>query len=172
MPAGVTVARENNKAIVKGMLATLTVPILPFITAALTDGAIVLTSSGETKQARANWGTTGAHLRNAIAGVTHGFKKQLDIQGIGFKAVMEGANLVLTLGFTHPIIYKTPEGIKISVEKNVVSVAGSDRYLVGQVAAEIRKFKKPEPYQGKGIRYVGEHVRRKAGKKVAGATAA
>lgn len=172
IPDGVTVTIENNKAVVKGKLATLTVPMLMYVKAEMVDKTIQLSATSDTKQARSNWGTMGAHLRNAIEGVTNGFKKQLDIQGIGYKAAMEGANLSLNLGFSHPIKYKTPEGIKISVEKNVVNISGSDRYMVGQVAAKIRQFKKPEPYQGKGIRYVGEQVRRKAGKKVAGATAA
>ena len=128
-----------------------------------------LTLNGETKQARANWGTTGANVKNAIVGVTEGFSKKLDIQGIGYKAAMEGAStIVLNLGFTHPIKYAIPEGVKVIVEKNVVTVSGFDRYQVGQTAADIRAYKKPEPYQGKGIRYVGEQVRRKAGKKVAG----
>ena len=163
---------QGDKAVVKGTLATLSVPVLKFVKLEMVEKTIQLSITGDTKQARSNWGTTGAHLRNAIEGVTKGFKKQLDIQGIGYKATMEGANLSLNLGFSHPIKYKTPEGIKISVEKNVVNITGSDRYMVGQVAAKIRQFKKPEPYQGKGIRYVGEQVRRKAGKKVAGATAA
>lgn len=172
IPDGVTVTFDNDKAVIKGKLGALTVPMLKYVKAEMVDKTIQLSINSEIKQARANWGTMGAHLRNAIAGVTDGFKKQLDIQGIGYKAAMEGANLSLSLGFSHPIKYKTPEGIKISVEKNVVNITGSDRYMVGQVAAKIRQFKKPEPYQGKGIRYVGEQVRRKAGKKVAGATAA
>jgi large subunit ribosomal protein L6 len=172
IPDGVTVTLEGGKAVVKGKLATITVPMLMHVKAEMADKNIQLSVTSDIKQARANWGTMGAHLRNAITGVTEGFKKQLDIQGIGFKAAMKGNDLVLNLGFSHPIEFKTPEGIKITVEKNVVNVTGSDRYLVGQVAAKIRSFKKPEPYQGKGIRYVGEQVRRKAGKKVAGATAA
>lgn len=172
IPEGVTVTSQNNEVIVKGKLATLTVAILPFTSVEVAEKTIQVSVKGDTKQARANLGTLAAHIRNAITGVTQGFQKQLDIQGIGFKAALQGNDLVLNLGFTHPIKYPTPTGIKITVEKNVVTITGSDRYLVGQVAAKIRQFKKPEPYQGKGIRYVGEQVRRKAGKKVAGATGA
>ncbi len=173
IPEGVTVTQSSGAVVVKGKLATLTVPVLGHVKVDIQDKTILVTVDGDTKQIRSNWGTMGAHIRNAIAGVTVGFTKQLDIQGIGYKAVLEGGKtLVLSLGFTHPIKYPTPEGITIKVEKNVVTVSGSDRYMVGQTAAEIRKFKKPEPYQGKGIRYVGEQVRRKAGKKVAGATGA
>ena len=96
----------------------------------------------------------------------------MEIQGIGFKAVMEGNTLSLNVGYSHPVKFPVPEGIKVVVEKAFIRVSGSDKYLVGQTAAQIRKIKKPEPYQGKGIRYVGEQVRRKAGKKVAGATGA
>lgn len=174
IPEGVTVNQLDNALVIKGKLGTLTVTILPYVNVGITDNKTInLTATGDSKQVRANWGTTGAHIRNAIMGVTTGFTKQLDIQGIGFKAVLEGGKtLVLNVGFTHPIKYPTPEGITIKVEKNIVTVSGNNKYLVGQTAAHIREFKKPEPYQGKGIRYVGEQVRRKAGKKVAGATGA
>ncbi len=169
IPEGVTVTSEGNKLVVKGKLGTNTAVVLPFVKSEIKDGFVNLTLNGETKQARANWGTTGANVKNAIVGVTEGFSKKLDIQGIGYKAAMEGAStIVLNLGFTHPIKYAIPEGVKVIVEKNVVTVSGFDRYQVGQTAADIRAYKKPEPYQGKGIRYVGEQVRRKAGKKVAG----
>jgi large subunit ribosomal protein L6 len=173
IPEGVTLTATNDVVTIKGKTATLTVPVLKFVTPKIENNTITLSIGSDTKQARSNWGTMASHLRNAIAGVTVGFKKSLDIQGIGFKAALEGGKtLVLNLGFSHPIKYASPEGITITVEKNLVHVAGADKYMVGQVAAEIRKLKKPEPYQGKGIRYVGEQVRRKAGKKVAGSTAA
>jgi large subunit ribosomal protein L6 len=172
IPGGVTVTNENGFFVVKGKLATLKVAELPFVKSEIKEGAIHLTIASAKKQARANWGTLGANVKNAIVGVTTGFTKSLEIQGIGFKAAMEGANLSLNVGFSHPVKFTTPEGIKIVVEKAFIRVSGSDKYLVGQTAAEIRKIKKPEPYQGKGIRYVGEQVRRKAGKKVAGATGA
>lgn len=170
IPEGVTVDFKDGVFTVKGKLGTLTVPQLEFVNSEIKDKEVHFTITSTKKQARANWGTMGANLKNAIVGVTEGFTKSLEIQGIGFKAAMEGNNLSLNVGFSHPVKYVTPEGIKIVVEKAFVRISGSDKQLVGQVAAEIRKIKKPEPYQGKGIRYVGEQVRRKAGKKVAGAT--
>jgi len=168
IPEGVTVADEGGALIIKGKLGTVKVLILANVKVAMKDGVLNLTINADHKQAHANWGTLGSHIKNAIEGVTTGFSKKLDIQGIGFKGTMEGTTLSLNLGFTHPVKYAAPEGIKIIVEKNIITVTGIDKYLVGQVAAEIRKLKKPEPYQGKGIRYFGEHVRQKAGKKVAG----
>ncbi len=171
IPEGVTVTQNDSVLSVKGKTATLLVPILPHIGVVIEGNSLRLTCDAVIKQARANWGTTGSLIANALVGVTTGFAKQLDVQGIGFKATMEGPNLALTLGFTHPIKFTTPAGVKISVEKSFINISGADKYLVGQTAAKIRQFRKPEPYQGKGIRYVGEQVRRKEGKKVAGATA-
>ncbi len=169
LPEGVTATIDAKEVTVKGKGGTLVVPVLPHVTAAIEGSTITLTIDSTVVQARANWGTMGAHVRNAIAGVTTGFEKKLDVQGIGYKAAMEGPLLVLSLGFSHPVKYKAPAGIKLTLEKSFITVSGIDRQLVGQTAAQIRKFKKPEPYQGKGIRYVGEQVRRKEGKKVAGA---
>lgn len=121
----------------------------------------------QSKMTRALWGLTRNLLNNMIIGVTQGFEKDLEIQGVGYRARLEGKDLILELGFTHPIQYAIPEGIEIKLEKNIVSVQGINKQQVGQVAAEIRGFRKPEPYKGKGIRYVGEYVRRKAGKKAA-----
>jgi len=170
IPEGVTVEHRDGIFTIKGKLATLTVSQLPLVDAEIKEGAIHLTITSTKKQARANWGTLGANLKNAIVGVTTGFMKSLEIQGIGFKAAMEGNNLSLNVGFSHPVKFTTPEGIKIAIEKAFIRISGSDKQVVGQTAAQIRKIKKPEPYQGKGIRYVGEQVRRKAGKKVAGST--
>lgn len=170
IPEGVTVDFKNGVFTVKGKLGTLTVQQLPFVNVEVKDGAVHLAITSTKSQARANWGTLGANVKNAIVGVTEGFTKSLEIQGIGFKAAMEGNNLSLNVGYSHPVKFTTPEGIKIAVEKAFIRITGSDKQLVGQTAAQIRKIKKPEPYQGKGIRYVGEQVRRKAGKKVAGAT--
>ena len=121
------------------------------------------------KQAMAMWGTERSLLANMIEGVKEGFSKQLEIQGIGYKAELKDKELVLSLGFSHPVIYKIPDDIEIKVEKNIITISGIDKQKVGKVAAEIRAFKKPEPYKGKGIRYVGEVIRRKAGKKAVGA---
>ena len=119
----------------------------------------------KTNEASALWGLTRALIFNMVKGVTEGFEKKLEIQGVGYKASMQGNKLVMQLGFSHPIEMETPEGIELKVEKNIIIVSGIDKQKVGQTAAKIRDFKKPEPYKGKGIRYEGEKVRRKAGKK-------
>lgn len=171
IPEGVTVTLTNGVFSVKGKLGEVSVPVLPSITAVVEGGEIKLTTKDEKSQTRSNWGTLGAHLKNAIEGVTNGFKKQLEIQGVGFRATMEAKTLVLNVGFSHQVRYESPAGITITVEKAIITVTGIDAQKVGQTAAEIRDIKRPEPYQGKGIRYVGEVVRRKQGKKVAGTTA-
>ena len=172
IPQGVTVTVDADKLTVKGKEGSIVLPILKYTKVESKDNQLTVTSGGANKQELANWGTMHALAQNAINGVAAGFTKELEIQGVGFRASMEGANLVLNLGFTHPIKFTTPEGIKISVEKSTVKIFGADRNLVGQVAAKIRAFRKPEPYKGKGIRYKGEVVKIKAGKKVAGATGA
>jgi len=171
IPEGVTISNANGTLTVKGKNGTLTVPVLEYVTPKIEGQIVSFEVASDIKQARANWGTLSALVSNALVGVTEGYTKRLDVQGIGFKATMEGANISLNLGFSHPIKFTTPEGIKITLEKSQIIVAGADKYMVGQTAAEIRKLRKPEPYQGKGIRYVGEQVRRKEGKKVAGSTA-
>jgi len=123
-------------------------------------------STQETKKTKAILGTSRAIIANMIKGVTEGYEKKLQIEGLGFRANLEGDNLILQVGFTHPIKIKIPEGLKFLVEKNIITVSGIDKEKVSQIAAKIRKAKPPEPYKGKGIRYVGEVVRRKAGKKV------
>jgi large subunit ribosomal protein L6 len=117
------------------------------------------------KEVSALWGLTRALIFNMVKGVTEGFEKKLEIQGVGYKASMQGNKLVMQLGFSHPVELETPEGVELKVEKNIIIVSGIDKQKVGQTAAKIRDFKKPEPYKGKGIRYEGEKVRRKAGKK-------
>ena len=154
----------------KGNKGTTNLKILPYIKTEIKDKSIFFTPENNSKQARANWGTIRSLAHNAIIGLTEGFGKVLEIEGIGYRANMEGNNLVLNLGLSHPIKINPPEGIKISVEKNVIKISGIDKALVGQIAAKIKAFKKPEPYKGKGIRYQGEIIRRKAGKKVAGTT--
>lgn len=155
-----------------GKEGKVSVKILPFISVELKDGQIVVKLDKEVKQGRANLGTMASLLKNAITGVSVGFAKVLELDGIGFKASMEGANLVLNVGFSHPVKYTTPAGVKIAVEKGTIKVNGADRALVGLVASQIRKVFPPEPYKGKGIHYQGEVIRRKAGKKVAGTGAA
>ena len=133
------------------------------------DCTIILTLAGTSKQSVSNWGTTSAHIKNALSGAVADFSKELSVVGIGFKAALEGKNLVLNLGFSHPVRFPIPEGVKIAVEKNLIRVSGSNKWLVGETAAKIRDLRRPEPYQGKGIRYKDEAVRKKAGKKAAAA---
>lgn len=169
IPQGVEVKIMPQTVEVKGKEGTLILNLLQHITVTIKDGAISIVSTAGHKQARANSGTMTALIKNALKGVAEGFSKILEIEGVGFRGNMEGADLVMTLGFSHPVRYTPPAGVKITVEKGTVKIAGLDRQLVGQVAAEIRKLKKPEPYKGTGIHYKGEVIRRKAGKKVAGA---
>lgn len=172
IPEGVTVTIRDKTLEVKGKLGEVSLPILSFISVEQKDGVLVFTSSSDSVQARANWGTMRALAANAVAGVSQGFSKSLEIEGIGFKAMMEGRTLVLNVGFTHPVKYTPREGVIVTVEKGVIKVTGVNREHVGEAAANIRRIKKPEPYQGKGIHYQGEIIRRKSGKKVAGAGAA
>jgi large subunit ribosomal protein L6 len=165
LPAGVKVTIHGAEAVVEGAKGKLTCPILKGITVEVAADSINLTRINDEAQNRAFHGLTRALLNNAVTGVTTGWKKELDIIGVGYKAAMDGTKLRLDLGYSHPIHYEAPEGITISVEKNThVTVIGIDRQLVGQVAADIRKFRKPEPYKGKGVQYMGEVIRRKAGK--------
>ena len=128
------------------------------------DGKIEFSSKGEDRQSRAYWGTYRALANNIVLGLTEGFSKQLEINGVGYRAAMKGRVLELNLGFSHPINFESPKGIEISVDKNVVTIKGDDKQQVGQVAAEIRGFRPPEPYKGKGIKYLEERIIRKAGK--------
>lgn len=168
IPQGTEVKLTDGVLEFSGKEGKLTVPVLPFINVEIKDGKITFGLQSGNKQGRANLGTMAALVKNAVQGVGGGFSKMLELEGIGFKASMEGQNLVLNVGFTHPVKYTSPAGIKISVEKGVIKIAGPSKALVGEVAAQIRKIWPPEPYKGKGIRYQGEVVRRKAGKKVAG----
>ncbi len=168
LPEGVAATAAGATLTVTGKNGAIAVPVLPFTNVAVNDGAVQVTATASGKQGRANWGTMAALVRNAIAGVSQGFTKKLEIEGIGFRAQMEGNTLVLSVGFTHPVKFTPPANVKIAVEKSAITVSGIDKQLVGETAARIRKIKKPEPYKGKGIRYAGEAIRRKAGKKVAG----
>ena len=168
IPAGVKVEVRGQVINFSGQAGDLAVPILDYLKTELKENELVFLPLAKHKQARANWGTMASLASNALEGVSQGFTKSLEIEGIGFKASMEGMTLVLNVGFTHRVKFAPPPGVKITVEKNIIKVSGVDKNLVGQAAAQIRKIKKPEPYKGKGIHYVGEVIRRKAGKKVAG----
>ncbi len=166
IPEGVTVAITDGGVSVTGPKGTLTREIKSDVTLKQEENKIVLTPSGS-EASKALWGTYAAHLRNMIKGVTEGFTRILEIEGVGYKAEVKGNNLVLNVGFSHPVPLEVPSGIAVLVEKTVITLTGIDKDLLGQFAANVRKVKKPEPYKGKGIRYRGEFIIRKQGKKAA-----
>jgi large subunit ribosomal protein L6 len=155
----------TNAVVVKGAKTALTVQMRPEVSAKLEDKKIVLLRHSETKEARSLHGLYRALVQNAVTGVSKGFTKSLELHGVGYRANVAGKKLELSLGFSHPIVFDIPEGIEIKVDKQTaISITGANRGLVGQVAAKVRSFRPPEPYLGKGVRYTGEHIRRKAGK--------
>ena len=165
LPKGVKVTVNGAEAVVEGAKGKLTCPVPPGISVDSKADSITFARSSDEPQSRAYHGLARALMQNAVTGVTDGWKKELDIKGVGYKAAMEGQVLRLDLGYSHPIMFDPPTGIQIAVDKNThITVAGIDRQLVGQVAANIRQFRKPEPYKGKGVQYTGEVIRRKAGK--------
>lgn len=164
IPSGVTVSFEGDVLTVKGPKATLSRPVKKDVEIKIEEDSVVLTP-GDTDAAPALWGTYAAHLRNMIEGVTEGFTKVLEIEGVGYRAEVKGKEIVLNVGFSHPVNLEIPEGITAEVQKNVITLTGSDKDELGQFAANVRKVKKPEPYKGKGIRYQGEYIIRKQGKK-------
>lgn len=168
IPDGVTATITASSFDCTGKNGKISVPLLPFIAIEIKDKTVLITPKEDSIQARSNWGTMASLISNAFAGVTTGFSKTLEIEGVGFRATMEGKTLILNIGFTHPVKFTPEEGVTITVQKNVITISGISKQLVGQTAAHIRGLKKPEPYKGKGIHYLGEVIRRKAGKKVAG----
>lgn len=171
VPKEVKVAISNNALAIEGPKGKLTSPVPPGISFSMNGTELSCQRSSDERQQRAFHGLARALANNAIRGVTEGFSKELDIVGVGYKAQVEGSKVTFSLGFSHPVIYPVPEGIKIAVDKQTrLVVSGIDRQRVGQVAAEIRALRKPDPYKQKGIRYVGEVLKKKAGK--AGATGA
>lgn len=173
IPAGVDITIEGKEIKIKGQKGELSVPLLSGVEVKMENGEIAFTIKSSAKQQRSNWGTQRALVQNAVSGLVKDFEKTLILEGVGYRVTKEGENLSLNLGFSHPIKYEAPKGIAFEVEKNsILKVRGSDRALVGQVAAEIRALRKPEPYKGKGFHYLGEVIRRKAGKKAATASAA
>lgn len=167
IPAGVEVAINNNVVTAKGKLGELSYAYdAAHIATKVEDGKVVVTPLSQSIAARSLWGTTRAQIQTLVKGVSEGFTKDLELVGVGYKARVEGKNLVLSLGFSHDVVFPAPEGVKISCESPVqIKIFGADKQLVGQVAAELRKYRKPEPYKGKGVKFAGETVRRKEGKK-------
>lgn len=165
IPAGVTISQDGNLLTVTGPKGVLTHTIPAGITATLDGNTLVITRASEEKTHRALHGVTRAIIANHVTGTTVGFTKNLELVGTGYRARMQGSTLVLSLGFSHEIEFNAPVGITIAVENtNLIKISGIDRQQVGEVAAKIREFRKPEPYKGKGVRYQGEIVRKKAGK--------
>jgi len=170
VPQGVEISIQDRKVVVKGPKGQLDYTHLAEVKVEYKDNIITVNPVDDSKQARAYWGLTRTLINNMIIGTTEGFKKELEIIGVGYKANVQGQKITLSLGFSHKIEYNIPEGIKVEYrkEKNeILTISGISKELVGAVAAKIRSYKKPEPYKGKGIRYVGEYVPRKEGKTVA-----
>ncbi|HJO95889.1 MAG TPA: 50S ribosomal protein L6 [Victivallales bacterium] len=167
IPSGVKVNIDNNVMSVEGPKAKLNKQIPPLVVINVNDSVISVKPADETRKANAMQGLTRSLLAGMVEGVTNGFKKNLEIVGVGYRAKVEGKKLDLTLGFSHPVIYNIPEGIIITVADNTkICVEGADKQVVGEVAATIRRYRKPEPYKGKGIRYAGEYIAMKEGKSV------
>jgi large subunit ribosomal protein L6 len=166
VPSGVTANIEGQTVKIKGPKGALQVALHDDVVAKLDGGQIKVEPRGETKRARAQWGTSRTLIANLISGVTKGFERRLEINGVGYRAAVQGKNLQIALGYSHDIVYPIPEGITIATPRPVeIVITGSDRQKVGQVAAEIRDYRPPEPYKGKGIKYSDEHIFRKEGKK-------
>jgi len=166
LPQGVVAEVKGQTVAVKGKTGNLSLVAPAEVEVKLADGKLAVAMREDTPRARVLWGTTRNNINNMVKGVTEGFKVVLEIEGVGFRAALAGKDLVLQLGFSHEIKYAIPEGITAKVDKQtIVTITGNDKQKVGQIAAEIRGFKKPEPYKGKGIHYQGEWIRRKEGKK-------
>lgn len=167
IPQKTEVSVSGSMVMVKGPKGTLQKPIHRLVKIDITPEGVQVTHKGESLEARAVLGTYASHVRNMITGVTEGFQKRLLVEGVGYKWEVQGKTLKLALGFSHPVIVSIPEGLTATVDKGALTISGFDKELVGQFAADIRALKKPEPYKGKGIRYEGEVIRRKQGKKAA-----
>lgn len=166
VPAGVTANIDGKVLSVKGPKGTLSLNMRDEISYTLGDGTIAVKPANDSKQARAFWGMQRTLVENLITGVTQGYTKVLEITGVGYRAAAQGRNLKLQLGFSHDVDFAVPEGIEVKTPDNTtVEITGIDKQKVGQVAAEIRRWRKPEPYKGKGIKYRGEYIFRKEGKK-------
>jgi large subunit ribosomal protein L6 len=164
VPSGVTITVDSDVISVKGPKGELAVPHLSDVTVTVTDGIATVTRKDDERTAKAQHGLQRALLNNAVDGVTKGFEKRLEVNGVGFRVGMSGTALEMHLGFSHPVKYQPPQGVSVTNEKMTIIVSGIDKQQVGQVAAEIRALKKPEPYKGKGIKYADEQILRKAGK--------
>ena len=166
IPAGVTVEVANDTVTAKGSLGELSAPITSDVEVTVEGNLVTVRPTRETKKARSMWGTTRALVSNLVTGVSTGFKVNLEINGVGYRAAVEGSDLVLSLGFSHPVRYPIPAGVAMKCERpTVIEITGSDKQRIGQIASEIRAFRPPEPFKGKGVKYATETVLRKEGKK-------
>ncbi len=171
IPAKTEVSQSNTSAgalvTVKGPLGTLTREFKNDISIVINGAEITLAPKAETLETKALWGTYASHIQNMIAGVNTAFVKKLILEGIGYKSEVKGTNLQMALGFSHPVIIAIPQDLKVTAEKNIITISGMNKEIVGSFAASLRDLKKPEPYKGKGMRYEGEVIKRKQGKKTA-----
>ena len=166
VPPGVSVAVTNGVLSAKGKLGSLSMPVADSVEAKVENDEVSVSPRRNDSQSRMMWGTTRALVASMVKGVSEGFSKTMEIQGTGFRAAVQGKRLVINLGFSHDVVYPVPDGITITTPRpTAITVAGTDKRQVGQVAAEIRAFRPPEPYKGKGVRYDNEQIRRKEGKK-------
>jgi large subunit ribosomal protein L6 len=166
VPAGVTATITDGQLSMKGPKGTLSIQLADEVKYAIEDGAVSVQPANDTKRARSFWGMQRTLVQNLVTGVTEGFTKTLQITGVGYRAAVQGKNLKLQLGYSHDVDFAIPEGITIATpDATTVNISGIDKQQVGQVAAEIRRWRKPEPYKGKGIKYAGEYIFRKEGKK-------
>jgi large subunit ribosomal protein L6 len=166
IPAGVTAKIDGQKVAVKGGKGELSFVVPEDVEVVVDGGAINVTPRAETKRARAMWGMSRAMINNLVNGVSKGFERKLEITGVGYKAAVAGKNLQLSLGYSHDVLYPIPAGVSITTPKPTeIAIAGIDKRQIGQIAAEIRSFRPPEPYKGKGVKYAGEFIFRKEGKK-------
>lgn len=166
IPAGVTVSVKDKTVTAKGKLGELSLNLVDEINVEVDGDKVVVSKADASKTAALMWGTTRSNIQNLVTGVAEGFTKELEINGVGYRAQVKGKDLVLQLGFSHEVVFPIPEGINIKCEKpTAISISGANKQAVGQVAAKIREYRKPEPYKGKGVKYVGEYIVRKEGKK-------
>lgn len=165
IPKGVEITADGKTLTVKGPKATLTRALHPAVVVSISDTEASVGPNESHELSKVMWGTFAAHLKNMIIGVTEGFTRKLEIEGVGYRAEMKGRTLALSMGYSHPVEMPVPEGIDAIVEKSLITLTGADKEALGQFAADIRSVRKPEPYKGKGIRYQGEYIIRKQGKK-------
>ncbi len=165
IPEKTDVSVSEGVLTIKGPLGTITKPVHSMVSISVADGKVLVTPGNKSKLGRSLWGTYASHVKNMIAGVHKKYEKKLELQGIGYRVELQGKNVKFIVGFSHPVLLPIPENVAVAVDKNIITVSGVDKEAVGQFAANIRAVKKPEPYKGKGIRYEGEYVRQKQGKK-------